>query len=49
MRQHGGTALMLAAEKGHIEMVTMLLDAKVAVNMAHNVSDKHHQIELESN
>ena len=37
--QDGFTALLVAAQEGHCEIVRMLLEAKAAVNMKNNVSE----------
>ena len=37
--QDGGTALIVAAQNGHCEVVRMLLEAKADVNIKANVSD----------
>ena len=37
--QDGFTALMVAAQNGHCEVVRMLLEAKADVNIKANVSD----------
>ena len=37
--QDGSTALLVASQNGHYEVVRMLLDAKGDVNMKNNVSD----------
>jgi ankyrin repeat protein len=37
LTQAGWTALIFAAAKGHASVVTLLLDAKVEVNLADNV------------
>ena len=37
--QDGSTALLVAAQEGHCEIVRMLLGAKADVNMKNNVSE----------
>ena len=37
--QDGFTALLVAAQEGHCEIVRMLLEAKADVNMKNNVSE----------
>ena len=37
--QDGSTALIVAAQNGHCEVVRMLLEAKADVNIKANVSD----------
>ncbi len=37
--QDGATALLVAAQNGHCEVVRMLLEAKADVNSKRNVSD----------
>ncbi len=37
--QNGATAVMVAAQNGHCEVVRMLLEAKADINIKANVSD----------
>ena len=37
--QHGGTALFMATQDGHSEVVRILLEAKADVNLKTNVSE----------